>query len=75
MTLAELKRFDVGAIKPGTDYAKQFSTQAVVPGTPMPALAEIAADLQLPDGRHLRDLLAACPYTGLERLAAPQVTP
>lgn len=43
LTLAELKRFDVGAIKPGTDYAKQFPAQAVVPGTPMPALAEIAA--------------------------------
>ena len=32
-------------------------------------LAEIApADLQLPDGRHLPELLAACPYAGLERL-------
>ena len=33
-------------------------------------LAEIApADLQLADGRSLADLLAACPYMGLERLA------
>lgn len=33
-------------------------------------LAEIApADLQLPDGRSLPALLAACPYAGLERLA------
>src|SRR5690606_36460988 len=31
-------------------------------------LAEIAPDLHLPDGRALNDLLAACPYTGLERL-------
>lgn len=32
-------------------------------------LAEIApADLCLPDGRSLQDLLAACPYEGLERL-------
>lgn len=38
-------------------------------------LAEIAADLRLPDGRHLRDLLATCPFEGLERLPAPQVTP
>ncbi|VXB41455.1 2-amino-4-hydroxy-6-hydroxymethyldihyropteridine pyrophosphokinase [Pseudomonas sp. 8AS] len=34
-------------------------------------LAEIAADLQLPDGRTLQSLLAACPYVGLERLAEP----
>jgi len=42
LTLAELQRFDVGAIKPGTDYAKQFSSQAALPGTKMPMLAEIA---------------------------------
>jgi glycerophosphoryl diester phosphodiesterase len=42
LTLAELQRFDVGAIKPGTDYAKQFSSQTAVPGTKMPTLAEIA---------------------------------
>ncbi len=33
-------------------------------------LAEIAADLQLPDGRSLAALLAACPFEGLERLPA-----
>ena len=32
-------------------------------------LAEIAPDLVLPDGRSLNDLLAACPFIGLERLA------
>lgn len=31
-------------------------------------LAEIAAELQLPDGRRLGELLAACPIEGLERL-------
>ncbi|KRP44884.1 2-amino-4-hydroxy-6-hydroxymethyldihydropteridinediphosphokinase [Pseudomonas libanensis] len=32
-------------------------------------LAELApATLQLPDGRHLSDLLTACPFVGLERL-------
>ncbi|MBB2493452.1 2-amino-4-hydroxy-6-hydroxymethyldihydropteridine diphosphokinase [Aquipseudomonas ullengensis] len=31
-------------------------------------LAEIAADLLLPDGRPLSELLAACPFAGLERL-------
>lgn len=35
-------------------------------------LAEIAPpDLQLPDGRSLEQLLAACPYEGLERLVTP----
>ena len=32
-------------------------------------LAELAADLQLPDGRSLAALLQACPFRGLERLA------
>jgi 2-amino-4-hydroxy-6-hydroxymethyldihydropteridine diphosphokinase len=32
-------------------------------------LAELAPDLRLPDGRALTDLLAACPFEGLERLA------
>ncbi|MGE8503767.1 MAG: 2-amino-4-hydroxy-6-hydroxymethyldihydropteridine diphosphokinase [Pseudomonas sp.] len=31
-------------------------------------LAELDPELELPDGRHLRELLAACPFTGLERL-------
>ena len=31
-------------------------------------LAELAPDLRLPDGRTLRELLAACPFVGLERL-------
>jgi len=31
-------------------------------------LAELAAELQLPDGRPLGELLAACPFEGLERL-------
>ncbi|MDU9396069.1 2-amino-4-hydroxy-6-hydroxymethyldihydropteridine diphosphokinase [Pseudomonas sp. zfem003] len=41
-------------------------------------LAEIAPDLQLPDGRPLQVLLDACPYAGLERiegLSALAVTP
>lgn len=38
-------------------------------------LAEIApAELVLPDGRTLVDLLAACPFSGLERLGDASVT-
>ena len=36
-------------------------------------LAELAPSLQLPDGRVLTELLAACPFTGLERIAAAQL--
>ncbi|MNY12115.1 2-amino-4-hydroxy-6-hydroxymethyldihydropteridine pyrophosphokinase [compost metagenome] len=32
-------------------------------------LAELAPELRLPDGRALQDLLAACPFAGLERLS------
>ncbi|MDH4567256.1 2-amino-4-hydroxy-6-hydroxymethyldihydropteridine diphosphokinase [Pseudomonas sp. BN414] len=38
-------------------------------------LAEIAVDLQLPDGRPLQTLLDACPFEGLERLPDLAVTP
>ena len=38
-------------------------------------LAEIAGNLQLPDGRPLQALLDACPFEGLERLADLAVTP
>lgn len=31
-------------------------------------LADLAPDLRLPDGRHLPELLAACPFEGIERL-------
>jgi glycerophosphoryl diester phosphodiesterase len=43
LTLAELQRYDVGAIDPETRYAKTFAEQKAVPGTTMPTLAELAA--------------------------------
>ncbi|MFM7347596.1 MAG: glycerophosphodiester phosphodiesterase [Tagaea sp.] len=43
LTRAELNAFDVGAIKPGTDYARTFAAQTPVPGTRMPTLAEVAS--------------------------------
>lgn len=46
LTLAELKRYDVGAIDPETRYAKTFATQRAIPGTTMPTLAELAALLR-----------------------------
>jgi glycerophosphoryl diester phosphodiesterase len=51
LPLAELKRFDVGTIKPGTDYARTFASQMPIPGTNMPTLAEVVA---LPGAARLR---------------------
>ena len=42
LTLAELKRYDVGGIRPGSDYAKSFPAQRAIPGTSMPTLHELA---------------------------------
>jgi glycerophosphoryl diester phosphodiesterase len=43
LTLAELRRYDVGTIRPQTEYARQFPDQESVAGTSIPALAELAA--------------------------------
>ena len=43
LTLAEIKSYDVGAIRPDTPYAKSFPQQRTIPGTKMPTLAEVAA--------------------------------
>jgi len=41
LTLAELKRYDVGRIKPGSKYAQQFPEQQPVDGSRVPTLAEL----------------------------------
>ena len=41
LTLAELKRYDVGRIKPGSKYAQQFPEQQPVEGARVPTLAEL----------------------------------
>ena len=41
LTLAELKRYDVGRIKPGTRYAEQFSDQQPADGARIPTLGEV----------------------------------
>lgn len=43
LTLAELKRYDVGAIRPGTRYAERYPRQARADGERIPALAELFA--------------------------------
>jgi glycerophosphoryl diester phosphodiesterase len=41
LTLAELKRYDVGRLKPGTDYAAASPAQQSVDGARIPALSEL----------------------------------
>ncbi len=41
LTFAELQKYDVGRIKPGTDYAKTFSAQQPVDGARIPRLADL----------------------------------
>lgn len=41
MTYAEVAKYDVGRIKPGTNYARQFAEQKPVDGTRIPKLSEL----------------------------------
>ena len=41
LTFAELQQYDVGRIKPGTDYAKLFPDQKAVDGTRIPRLSDL----------------------------------
>jgi glycerophosphoryl diester phosphodiesterase len=41
LTFAELQTYDVGRLKPGTDYAKQLPDQQPVDGTRIPKLADL----------------------------------
>jgi glycerophosphoryl diester phosphodiesterase len=43
LTYAELSRYDVGRLKPGSGYAAQFPAQVAVDGTRMPRLADVFA--------------------------------
>ena len=54
LTLTELKRFDVGRIKPGTSYAKTFSEQKAVEGARIPTLAEVFDLVRAAGAGHVR---------------------
>jgi glycerophosphoryl diester phosphodiesterase len=41
LTWAQLQAYDVGRIKPGTEYARQFSDQQPLDGTRIPRLADL----------------------------------
>ncbi len=71
LPLAALQRFDVGAIKPGTDYARQFATQTPHPGARMPTLAEVAALVARANAAHVRFNIE----TKISPLAADETLP
>lgn len=54
LTLAEVKTYDVGQIRPGSDYAKRFPDQKVVPGTRIPTLAEVFDLVRRSGDSHVR---------------------
>src|SRR5262249_25250009 len=54
LTLAEVKRYDVGRIKPGTAYAARFSQQQPVDGTRIPTLEEVFDLVRRAGADHIR---------------------
>jgi glycerophosphoryl diester phosphodiesterase len=54
LTLAQVKTYDVGQIRPGSAYAARFPHQLAVPGTRIPTLAEVFALVRQSGDAHVR---------------------
>jgi glycerophosphoryl diester phosphodiesterase len=54
LTLAQVKTYDVGQIRPGSEYAARFPDQLTVPGTRIPTLAEVFALVRRSGDHHVR---------------------
>jgi glycerophosphoryl diester phosphodiesterase len=54
LTLAQVKTYDVGVLRPGSAYAARFPDQLAVPGTPIPTLAEVFALVRKSGNTHVR---------------------
>ena len=52
-TLAEVKAYDVGMIRPDSDYARHFPDQLAIPGTRIPTLAEVFALVRRSGNSHV----------------------
>lgn len=50
LTLAELRRYDVGSLKPGSDYAQRYGARAPMDGVSIPTLAELFDLLRAAEG-------------------------
>ena len=54
LTLAEVKKYDVGVLRPGSAYGAQFPDQHAVPGTPIPTLKEVLDLVRKSGDGHVR---------------------
>lgn len=54
LTLAQVRTYDVGQIRPGSAYAVQFPEQRAVPGTRIPTLSEVCALVRRSGNAHVR---------------------
>jgi glycerophosphoryl diester phosphodiesterase len=54
MLLEDVRKYDVGQIRPGSAYAAQFPDQRKVPGTPIPTLREVFDLVRKSGDRHVR---------------------
>lgn len=54
LTLADLKTYDVGRARPGTDYARRFAEQIVRDGARIPTLDEVFARVAALEAGHVR---------------------
>ncbi|MBS0366848.1 MAG: glycerophosphodiester phosphodiesterase [Proteobacteria bacterium] len=54
LTLAQVKQYDVGQIRPGSAYAARFPDQVAVPGTRIPTLAEVIGLVRRSGNKHVR---------------------
>jgi glycerophosphoryl diester phosphodiesterase len=54
LRLDDIKKYDVGQIRPGSAYAAQFPDQRAVPNTPIPTLAEVFALVRKSGDEHVR---------------------
>lgn len=54
LRLEDVKKYDVGQIRPGTAYAAQFPDQRAIPHTPIPTLAEVFALVRKSGDDHVR---------------------
>jgi glycerophosphoryl diester phosphodiesterase len=54
LRLEDVKKYDVGQIRPDSAYAAQFPEQRVVPGTPIPTLREVFELVRKSGDNHVR---------------------
>ena len=54
LRLEQVRKYDVGQIRPGSPYAAQFPDQQAVPGTPIPTLGEVFNLVRRSGDRHVR---------------------